>query len=227
MYRYFIQPQLNKINNSLIGYELLMKKHTPDGWRPPHHFSDIPAKVIAETLIATTEQLALKIGSVSINLNRTQLMDPQIDEAIIRSQMQLRPVKLVVELTEEPGDEHWRIDQLLPMIKNFTTRGMEVSLDDVGIDENKLARIQPLIPYATEIKFALQDFTETLEDHALQQQVIFWRDLAAQHNLRLILEGIENATDDAIADRLAIDLRQGYYYGKPHLLKLQPDDPVS
>ena len=28
MYRYFIQPQLNKANQSLIGYELLMKQHT-------------------------------------------------------------------------------------------------------------------------------------------------------------------------------------------------------
>lgn len=225
MYRYFIQPQLDKINNSLIGYELLMKKYTTDGWRPPQHFSDIPAKIIAETLVATTKQLALKIGSVSVNLNRTQLMDSQIDEAIIRSQMQLRPVKLVVELTEEPGDEHWRTEQLLPMIENFTIRGMEVSLDDVGTGENQLAHIEPLIPYATEIKFALQDFTTSFQMSAMQQKVIFWRDLAAKHNLRFVLEGIEDATDDATANQLKINLRQGYYYGKPHLLKLQLDDP--
>ncbi|MFD0898071.1 EAL domain-containing protein [Loigolactobacillus binensis] len=224
MYRYFIQPQLNKINKTLIGYELLMKKRTTAGWRPPKHFSDIPAKIIADTLIATTEQLALKIGSVSVNLNRTQLMDPQITQAIIRSQALLRPVKLIVELTEEPGDEHWPTTQLLAQIEKFTLRGMEISLDDVGTGENNLTQIKALLPYTTEIKFALQDFSESFQDEAFQQNVIFWRDLAAKHNLRFILEGIENAADDAIADRLAIDIRQGYYYGKPHLLKLKATD---
>ncbi|GEL13495.1 hypothetical protein FC15_GL001614 [Lapidilactobacillus concavus DSM 17758] len=37
VYRYFIQPQLDKINNTLVGYELLMKYYTPEGWRPPVH----------------------------------------------------------------------------------------------------------------------------------------------------------------------------------------------
>lgn len=224
-YRYFIQPQLDKINNTLIGYELLMKYHTPDGWRPPHSFAEIPPKIIADTLVETVKQLELKIGSVSVNINRTQLMDPQIDDAIIQSQSILRPLKLIVELTEEPDDENFKTEQIIEMVQRFTDRGMELSVDDVGMDQNNLDHVKPLLPYATEMKFALQDLSASFQDKETQKQVKFWQNVACQYNLRFILEGIEDAEDDATADQLDIDLRQGYFYGKPHLLKINADDP--
>lgn len=170
VYRYFIQPQLDKINNTLVGYELLMKYYTPEGWRPPRSFSDIPPKILADTLVATVRQLELKIGSVSVNLNRTQLMDPQIDDAIIKSQSILRPLKLIVELTEETSDEAYELSDILAMIKRFTYRGMELSLDDVGIDDNNLDHIAPLILYATEMKFALQDLKTSFQDSETQSK---------------------------------------------------------
>ncbi|MFD1419233.1 EAL domain-containing protein [Companilactobacillus keshanensis] len=224
MYRYFIQPQLNKYNNTLIGYELLMKRDTPEGWRPPIHFSDIPSHTLAEVLIATTKLLSLKIGSVSVNLNRTQLMDPEVRKAIILSQSQLRPLKLVVELTEEPGNEQWTNEQMIPLIKQFKDYGMDFSLDDVGTGENKLEHINSLVPLADEMKFAIQNFSEKFRDPDIENKVIFWRDFTKQHNQRFILEGIEDKNDDRLADSLEIDLRQGYFYGRPHLLKLNGDE---
>lgn len=225
MYRYFIQPQLNKVNNSLIGYELLIRRRTTDGWRPPKHFSDIPVSIIAEMLTAATSRLVFKIGSVSVNLNRTQMMDPKINAALIRSQDQLRPLKLNVELTEEPGDESITNADLKPMLQRFIQQGMELCLDDVGTGDNQYEEIQELIPYVSELKFALQNFEQSFQDAAIQAKVIYWRDIAKKENLRFILEGIEDKADDQLADKLNIDLRQGYYYGKPYLLKVKPDDP--
>ena len=43
--------------------------------------------------------------------------------------------------------------------------------------------------------------------------------------MRFSLEGIEDDNDDAWADSMNIDLRQGYYYGRPTLMKIHPDDP--
>lgn len=226
MYRYFIQPQLNRINNTLIGYELLMKTYTKQGWRPPVSFSAIPAHTVADVLVATTSKLALKIPSVSVNLNRTQLLDEEVNSALIKAQNFLRPVKLVVELTEEPTDRRITFDELTPQIKRYLDRGMELSLDDVDSGDNDFSHVEALLPYASEIKFALQNFDASLEDPGLHQRVEFWQNLARQRNLRFILEGIEDHHDDVVADELRIDLRQGYYYGKPHLLRLAPDDPA-
>lgn len=225
MYRYFIQPQLNKVNNSLIGYELLIRRRTADGWRPPKYFSDIPTTVIADMLTKATKKLVLKIGSVSVNLNRTQMMNKEINLALIRSQDALRPLKLNIELTEEPGDEAITNTDLEPMLQNFLQRGMEICLDDVGTGDNQYAEIKALLPYVSELKFALQNFKEPFQDPKIQARVVKWRDIAHKENLRFILEGIEDAADDQLADDLEIDLRQGYYYGKPHLLKLNADDP--
>lgn len=121
--------------------------------------------------------------------------------------------------------EAYELSDILAMIKRFTYRGMELSLDDVGIDDNNLDHIAPLIPYATEMKFALQDLKTSFQDPETQKQVRFWQRVAKEHNLRFVLEGIEDEDDDATADDLDIDLRQGYYYGKPHLLKIHSDDP--
>lgn len=224
MYRFFIQPQLDKFNNSLIGYELLMKKKTEQGWRPPHNFSDIPSHTMASVLIATTRLLSLKIGSVSVNINRNQLMDSEVRTAIIEAQRILRPLRLVVELTEDTPDQDWPNSQLIPLIKDFIDYGMDFSLDDCGTGVNQLENIKELVPLASEIKFAIQNFGEKLRDPDIEKKVIFWRDFSREHNLRFILEGIEDDHDDQLADSLDIDLRQGYYYGKPRLLKLEPDD---
>ena len=137
-------------------------------------------------------------------------------------------MRLVVELTEEPEEAPIAWAQLEPMIQRFVERGIEISLDDVATGENKLSHIRPLLPYASEMKFALQnDAKLTLSDARMQQRVRFWRDLAAEYHMRFILEGIESAADDRLVDALGIDLRQGYFYGKPQLLKLQGSDPTN
>ena len=224
MYRFFIQPQLDTVNNSLIGYELLMKKKTDQGWRPPANFSDVPSHVMAEVLINTTKLLSLKIGSVSVNINRDQLMDKEVRDAIIEAQSILRPLRLVVELTEDIPSVEWPTEKYVTLIKDFINYGMDFSLDDCGTGVNQLDNITELVPLASEIKFAIQNFGEKLRDPDIESKVIFWRDFCLKNNLRFILEGIEDENDDALADSLNIDLRQGYYYGKPRLLKLKPND---
>lgn len=225
MDRYFIQPQVNGATNTIFGYELLMKHFENHQWRPPRLFADIPAAVIADTLIRTTQKLALKIGTVAINLNRTQLLNPAIIEAVITAQDQLRPLRLTIELTEEPGDLDISLDQLMDQLNKLLARGIELSLDDVGSGINQLAQVEPLFSLASELKFALQNLAVPLTDMKVQDQVKTWYQLAKQQRCRFILEGIETTQEAQLADELGIDLRQGYYYGRPHILKLTPGDP--
>lgn len=171
MYRFFIQPQLDKFNNSLIGYELLMKKKTEQGWRPPLNFSDVPSHTMASVLIATTKLLSLKIGSVSVNINRNQLMDAEVRNAIIEAQSILCPLRLVVELTEDTPDQDWPNSQLIPLIKEFIDYGMDFSLDDCGTGVNQLDNIKELVPLASEIKFAIQNFGEKLRDPNIEKKL--------------------------------------------------------
>ncbi|AVK64525.1 diguanylate cyclase [Lactobacillus sp. CBA3606] len=225
MYRYFIQPQLNKFNNSLIGYEMLIRyrETEADRWTLPANFEAIPIDVQIDLLKATASELSLKIGSVSINFNRKQFLTPAIAAAVIDAQAKLFPVKVIVEVTEEPDEEAYSLADMQKQIELIKAHGLEFSLDDVGTGINVFDHIKPLLGYAEEIKFAMQNFRKEERTDEIPAQLKFWNNVALEHDARLILEGVEDDAEDQLADNLNIPLRQGYYYGKPHLFKLKSD----
>ena len=153
-------------------------------------------------------------------------MTTTIANAIIKSQTQLYPTKLVVELTEEDSIEEYSTEVILPQLKRFIRRGMELSLDDVGTGVNYFQQIVDFLPYSSEIKFALQNFNQQFRDPKIQQKIHFWRAVSAEYKLRMILEGIEDNVDNQLSEKLDIRYKQGYYYGKPQLLQL-PGDQFS
>lgn len=225
MFRYFVQPQISKFNVAVTGYELFMKEYTTDGWRPPADLSRIPARIIADELLKVADRLSLKMNYVAVNLNREQLVKPQIGAAIIAVQNQVRPLRIIVEVTEDRSATQIPVSAVQRVFKQFYDRGIDISLDDVDCGENTVTSAIPLLPFAREIKFALQNFDQGLTNPVVRQRIKYWAEVAKQHHLRFVLEGIEDQQDDAIADQLGVEYRQGYYYGRPHLLKIRPSDP--
>ncbi|WP_338214218.1 EAL domain-containing protein [Companilactobacillus muriivasis] len=222
-YRFFIQPQITKKTNSIIGYELLMKQYTNKGWRIPESFSDIDSNIVADLLIRSTKTLSTKVNQLSININRDQLMTTSIANALVQSQKQIYPTKLIVELTEDNNLKTYTHEEILSHMKIFWENNIQVSLDDVGSGLNQYDDIQQLLPFASELKFALQNFPNKLVDPEIQNRIHFWHAMSTEYNLRLVLEGIENQNDDQLSDKLGIIFKQGYYFGKPRLLKLPED----
>lgn len=226
IYRYFVQPQLDGQTKTIFGYELLIKQLTPEGWRLPESFAAISSQTTSDLLVATTKILGVKVQYCSVNINREQLMDTTLAKAIIKSQTQLYPSKLVVELTEEKGPRSYPDTSMIKYLRSFIEYGMQVSLDDVGTGINDFKSIQEFLPLASEIKFALQNFKTGIADPLIQQKLHFWHAISKEYGLRMILEGIEDETDAKMSQDFNIPLRQGYYYGKPTLLRL-PGDPVN
>ncbi|MFB9768369.1 EAL domain-containing protein [Lactiplantibacillus modestisalitolerans] len=225
-YRYFVQPQLDVRTHTVYGYELLIKQLTPAGWRLPESFASIDPKIMSKLLVATTKILGLKVQYCSVNVSREQLVDTDVAKAIIQSQTQLYPAKLIVELTEETGPGCYPDTKLIPHLRHFIEHGMQISLDDVGTGINDFKSIQEFLPLASELKFALQNFRTGIQDPQIQQKLHFWRAISNEYGLRLILEGIEDEADAQLSNDFEINLQQGYYYGRPELLRL-PGDPVD
>ncbi|MFC6314825.1 EAL domain-containing protein [Lapidilactobacillus achengensis] len=223
MYRYFIQPQFNKFANSVFGYEMLIRKWGGDRWQLPKDFASIPIAIQTDLLRKVGQELALKVESISFNLNRTQFINDDISAALIATQHQIYPIVLTVEVTEEPTDRVG-VAQLLPKIVEYNDHGIEISLDDVATGVNTLDHIEPLLPFAAEIKVAMQNFRAEHRENEISAQLQQWIAIAKEYQLRLILEGVENDAEDEMADDYGIAIRQGYFYGKPHLFKLREDD---
>lgn len=223
MYRYFLQPQLDASNNSLIGYELLIRQQVAGKWVLPHDFASIPIDVQADLIRRTAQKIILKVGSVSFNTNQSQFIDPTIAQAILSAQKQIYPMNLVLEVTEEVTDQHVTNQQIIDQVHYFDEHGIQLSLDDIGTGINTYDHIKPILPYASEIKFAMQNFCQEGRAAEIPDALAFWKRIADQHRLRLILEGVENQAEHDMANDLGIDYRQGWFYGKPHLLKLDGD----
>ncbi|MFC6207487.1 EAL domain-containing protein [Levilactobacillus tongjiangensis] len=220
MYRYFLQPQLNVLNNSLIGYEMLIRQRVADRWVLPREFDTIPIDVQADLIRQTAEKLRLKVASVSYNVNQTQFVNPTIAKTIVAAQRAIYPVTLVLEVTEELTDATITDEQVIDQVHYFDEQGIQLSLDDIGTGINTYEHIEPILSYASEIKFAMQNFREAGREDEIPEALKFWKKISQQYRLRLILEGVENAEESQLADQLEIPLRQGWYYGKPHLVAL-------
>ncbi|MFC6163615.1 EAL domain-containing protein [Lactiplantibacillus dongliensis] len=223
IYRFFVQPQVNTVTKTIAGYELLIRQRTASGWRLPASFTAIDPLIFANLLVETTKVLGLKVQHCSVNISRQQLMTTAVAQALIQCQIQLYPTKLVVELTEDESTEDYCTSTVLAHLKMFVQHGIEVSLDDVGSGENYFTEIRDLLPYVSEIKFALQNFKQHFQDPEMMRRVRFWRAISNEYDLRLVLEGIEDQPDNQLSNRLGIGVKQGYYFGKPRLLRLPKD----
>ncbi|CAJ1176679.1 hypothetical protein FD33_GL002318 [Companilactobacillus paralimentarius DSM 13238 = JCM 10415] len=57
----------------------------------------------------------------------------------------------------------------------------------------------------------------------MREKLRAWKGISGEYGQRLILEGIEDFEDDEISNKLGINFRQGYYYGRSELFPLIGD----
>lgn len=215
MYRFFVQPQVNQDDQQVFGYEVLLRKQQNETWVLPQKFTDISvaeqAKLLEQT--ATALNTAVTKQVLAFNLNNQQLRDPLTLGTIIALKKRINPAALTIELTEAPT-----LDEIQPFSLTLHQYNIGLVLDDVGTGSNTYPNIQHLLPFVDEIKFAMQNFRMAGVAAKIPECLAFWAKIAHQFRLSFILEGVEDAKDQALAKRFGITLHQGYLYGKPSLV---------
>ncbi|NLR31418.1 EAL domain-containing protein [Levilactobacillus tujiorum] len=215
MYRFFVQPQINQDDNKVFGYEVLLRKQQNESWVLPQHFTDISVEEQA-TLLEQTEaalNTAANQQVLAFNLNNQQLRDPFTLGTVIALKKRINPAALSIELTEAPT---------LPEVQLFSMmlhqHNIKLVLDDVGTGSNTYDNIQHLLPFVDEIKFAMQNLRMENRAEEIPTSLAFWAKIAKHYRLQMVLEGVEDANDQALAKKFGISLHQGYLYGKPSLV---------
>ena len=214
MYQFFVQPQVNRTDKSLFGYEVLLRKECNGNWAVPSDFTEISVEeqtVLVENtaniLHAATEQ-----NTLSFNLNQEQLQDPATLGAIIALKKRIGSAHLLIELTEAPT-----LQEMQELSCVFRQHDIALALDDVGTGSNTFENIQCLLPFVDEIKVAMQNFRADGDCDKICQYLTFWTAQAEKFRLRMVLEGVEDDRDIETAHRHGIDILQGYYFGRPAL----------
>lgn len=216
MYRFFVQPQIDKNTNSIFGYEVLLREGENNDWHLPKDFNELP--IDQQTSLLEETSLTLKTASrnkvLAFNLNRKQALDPFTLGEIIALKKRIDPAKLTIELTEAVSlDEIKRFSMLLHQY------GINLVIDDVGTGSNTYDNVKHLLPFVDQIKFAMQNFRSMNEAEKIPHCLDFWVKQAKKYCLSVVLEGVEDTKDQLLAKKFGINIQQGFLYGKPALVK--------
>lgn len=122
-----------------------------------------------------------------------------------------------IELTEKPIvtdiDEAVHQCCMQQYIRQIKALGYKISFDDIGCGQNTLDLVSGNIDAVSCLKFSLQSFKKA-DKMTVQLFLKAWHHLALTHQIRMVVEGIEDRVVSKELFKQGIHWQQGYYWAK-------------
>ena len=156
--------------------------------------------------------------SVSVNLSRSDVMDPTLVgrlEALVRENgLDFKNLKL--EVTESAYTDNAK--QLLDVIGQLRKMGFEIEMDDFGSGYSSLNMLSsmPIDVLKMDMKF-IRNIETSETDLRLVMLIL---DIARYLDVPVVAEGVETEGQLELLRNAGCDLVQGYYFSRP----LPPED---
>lgn len=213
--RYFIQKQVDR-HGRITGYECLLRTQDAAGqWTLPQDFNSLPLRRVIDLLEDTFVSLPTEPVTLSIKLTYQQISSRDFEYFIRWAITKIEPMNLAVEISIKAMEKRVNRRLLRQQIQMGRNYGMQFAVNNVGSELNDLKSIEWLLPEIDILKASMRSFRKEDPHEWLDLNLQFWNRLARKNHIKLVLVGIENATDQALAEQLQIDARQGYLFGKP------------
>lgn len=213
--RYFVQPIVDAQQHT-TGYECLLRQRQPDGsWRLPQQLDTLPLQRVISLLTLTFKSLPQERRELSINLAYKQIISPEFDYFVRWAIANIAPMTLAVELSIDPNVRYPHHSTFIRHIKNAKIYGMKLEVDNLGADSADMHSINWMIGVIDTLKCSMKAFRKTDPNQWLELNLQSWRQFADSQHMQLVLTGIENEQDEALAEQLNIGLRQGYRFARP------------
>jgi diguanylate cyclase (GGDEF)-like protein/PAS domain S-box-containing protein len=221
----YYQPKIDIRDNTIIGYETLLRWLRPDNTLVP------PLRFIS---VAESTGLIVQIGewiiweacrflsrqhsrgynvSLSINLSVRQFNDDNLPEIVARilQRTGADPASVIFEITESMlmGDTDAAINQL----NQLKRLGVSLSIDDFGTGYSSLSYLKrfPVDELKIDRSF-VKDIPDDRNDMDIVAAIIA---MAQKMNLRVVAEGVETAEQVEFLRKNACYQVQGYYFSMP------------
>lgn len=220
------QPQFNLHNQTLLGFEALIRWHHPQlGLVSPDEFIPMAEKSgaiqsIGEWVLRTACQQAKQwldaeypLDKLAVNVSAIQLKQSNFIEILTRilSESQLPAHKLEIEITEGFLIENKQ--KAIHDLQKIAELGVSIALDDFGTGYSSLSYLKglPLQKLKIDRSF-INDIPDDKESNAIVSAI-----LAMGNSLSLIVtaEGIEDEKQMSYLDQIGCHFGQGYYLGRP------------
>ncbi len=222
----YLQPILDLHQNSIIGYEALLRMIDENGKLiSPSQFLktaecfgliyDIDIWVIynaihlIERLHKNNKPTYLEVNLSSKAFSNTKLIS-LIREELVKTR--INPADLVFEITETAVIENIAIAQ--NFINDLKTLGCKFALDDFGTGFSSFNYLKCLsVNYLKIDGVFIQNLQNNIVDQHLVKAMV---DVAHALGKKTIAEFVDSEKTIPILQKLGIDYAQGYYIGKPY-----------
>ncbi|MCJ8348767.1 EAL domain-containing protein [Moritella sp.] len=220
------QPFFDVANNQLIGSEALLRWHNPLlGYVAPDKFIAIAEQsgmmveigyfVLRSAIqqLARWQQVHNEAFFIAVNLSPLQLQDKELVNKIqdLLETYNVSANSLEIEITENVflGDQ----DGALQILQDIDALGIRIALDDFGTGYSSLSYIQrfPFSSVKIDRSFIASLATSELNQHLVKAII----SMATAFNLKVVAEGIEDATQASFIKNAGGHIYQGYFFGRP------------
>lgn len=221
----YYQPQVNINNNTITGFEALLR------WQHPEKGMISPAKFIP---LAERSGLIIPIGEwvlneacrqskvwldkghplvIAANLSTIQFKRGNLLETVSNAleSSGLPGHMLELELTESILLQD--VDVVMETLRELKKLGTKLSIDDFGTGYSSLSYLKKLAIDKLKIDQSfVADLSKDADDNAIVNTII---QLGHSLKLTVIAEGVETSTQLALLKKYGCDEMQGYYFSEP------------
>jgi diguanylate cyclase (GGDEF)-like protein/PAS domain S-box-containing protein len=224
----FYQPLVSLETRRIYGAEALLRWHdVEEGAIPPDHFIPIAEDtgliipmgewVIREACLALKrwgeQGISLDGFVMHINLSGKQLLQKELPRRLVDmlAETGVPPGRIALELTESSIMESEAVG--LNILMALRRIGVSIAIDDFGTGHSSLSRLKQLPISELKIdRSFIRDIADDTDDAAIVQAILA---LSANLGLRVVAEGVEQASQEAFLLQHGCLLAQGYYYARP------------
>jgi diguanylate cyclase (GGDEF)-like protein len=221
-FRLLYQPLISAADQSLTGFEALIRWHHPTrGIVPPNMFIPLAEEsgLIMELGEWVVEEACRAASSwpdhisVAINVSAKQLIYPALPNTIHEAvrKYRLKPDRLELEVTESIflGDSANAVD----VLKRLRALGVGIALDDFGTGYSSLGYLNKAVFHKLKIDGSfVRESADNKETVAIIQSIV---QLAKSFRMTVTAEGVETADDFTRMRDLGCHQIQGYLFGRP------------
>ncbi|TVZ37949.1 diguanylate cyclase (GGDEF)-like protein [Alteromonadaceae bacterium 2753L.S.0a.02] len=231
-FKIVFQPIVHLHDGSLAGFEVLLRWHHPTrGMVPPDKFIPVAEEsgAIYDIGLWVLRQACLQLKhwsqmpgvqslpSIAVNISPIQLSQKELIDNIDKILLEtgIDSAKLKLEITETALMEN--TDNVNLLLEAFRKRDIELAIDDFGTGYSSLSYLDQLPVQVLKIDRKFVDgLVESGEDNGGAQEIVR-ATISLAHNLKIkvVAEGIENASQWETLKSYLCDFGQGYHIARP------------
>ncbi len=224
---FYVQPQCDISRGKIVGAEALVRwKHKKEGFISPGEFIPVLEKnglirkldrYVWRKVCKWLRQLNLQGYEpvpISINVSRIDIFSMDVP-AYLKSLMkeyQISSRLLKVEITESAYTEN--NDKVVKAVRQLRDADFLVMMDDFGSGYSSLNMLKNIAVDVLKLDMRFLDIRKEEEEKGIGilESIV---NMARQLRIPVIVEGVENQTQENFLMKMGCRYTQGYYYYKP------------